>query len=202
MNKNTIKLTLSFSATSRLLAIILLFTSATALASYTDSFSYSDAIGDVGSGSLTWSSNNNVSSGTLDISSGSYAGVYEIVPGGPAVTTSADGLWYYDNQLFSNSNPVLDVAGGLLFYDSATHTEINIADHNSGPQPEYYSWASTNGVYSKTLWYTATVFALDTPLFLPLSSSTNSVPEPSVLTLLFAGLLGLSFTRHRNGKAA
>jgi len=80
-------------------------------------------------------------SGTLTVTGGLDANptTYSLVPGGPPLTTSADGMFTYDD-LFSQTDPTVDDSG-LLF--TGNGLEINI--YASGPG--MYGFASWNGSF-------------------------------------------------------
>jgi hypothetical protein len=79
--------------------------------------------------------------GTMTITAGSDVGTYPLYPGGPGVTLSPLGAFDYNDLIYLNTNPPLDV-DGLLFV--ATGLEINVW----GNSPNNYSFYDySNGSY-------------------------------------------------------
>jgi hypothetical protein len=92
--------------------------------------------------------------GNVTITAGNDLGTYPLYPGGPGVTVSPAGAFDYDDLLYSQSNPPLDV-DGLLF--TAPGLEINIWG-NSANNYSFYDYS--NGAYGTQLTEAGT-FTLD-----------------------------------------
>ncbi|HUB31871.1 MAG TPA: PEP-CTERM sorting domain-containing protein [Bryobacteraceae bacterium] len=136
--------------------------------------------------------------GTLtatDIGDGEYlattgSGIFNgdpitLIPGGPSPMISPSGLFIYDNVIYPNENPYLDV-DGLLFEDIATTGPFSGAELNI--------WG--NGVYPSV--YYSTYVGLDGGY--PVSDSQSTVevtPEPGTLALLGIGFVALGAWRRR-----
>lgn len=122
------------------------------------------------------------SSGTLDVTAGSDAGMYSLFSGGPSTFYSPSGMFYADNVLLPGANPMLD-HGGLLFTGGGM--EVNIYG-NSANNYGFWSWNGSS----------FNVSADGTP-----TSISLTVPEPGSLALLGAGLallaVGVGLRRRR-----
>jgi hypothetical protein len=154
--------------------------------SYT--FTFNDGQGDVGSGTLTAVPDGLgdggllATSGSLDVTSGSFAGIYSLLPAGPAPFLSPMGYFIADNVIYPNGNDstlngygvpnptYLDYAG-LLFRNGST--EVNLfgngnSNYATMAAPPAYEGAGSGASFTLT-----------------------STPEPSSLVLL--GMAGVSF---------
>ena len=76
--------------------------------------------------------------GTVTITGASDIGTYPLYPGGPAITTSPQGAFLYDNLFYYLTNPPVDL-DGLLF--TGPGLEINIW----GNSPDNYSFYDHTG---------------------------------------------------------
>jgi len=108
-----------------------------------------DIAPETGYGSLNTTDNGNgeflATAGTLTITAGNDVGTYPLYPGGPGVTVSPAGAFDYDNLLYPQTNPPLDV-DALLF--TAPGLEINIWG-NSTNNYSFYDYS--NGGYGTQL---------------------------------------------------
>lgn len=107
-------------------------------------------------------------------------------PAGRAESTSPLGAFYYDNQLYPNKTPLLDL-DGLLFKASqapyartVAQTEINLFYQN-GAYQYYEGYSAGNYPYYDT-----------TQKF-----TSNAVPIPAAVWLLGSGLIGIVGIRRR-----
>jgi hypothetical protein len=68
--------------------------------------------------------------GTVTVTGAQDIGTYPLYPGGPAVTTSPNGAFLYDNLAFPSSDPTLDVDG--LLFNNGGGLELNIWGNSAG----------------------------------------------------------------------
>jgi len=136
-----------------------------------------------GSGTLQAINNGN---GTFTATSGS--GVFDgfaisliANPSAPNSSNSPSGAFYYDDLLFPTATPVID-SGGLLFsINGLGATELNICSVGAGCGTTYTALLNNGGG--------------DTGRF-----TLSAVPEPSTLTFLGLGLLGITTLKRRISK--
>jgi hypothetical protein len=118
-------------------------------------FNYAfDTDPDTGYGTLNTTDNGNgqflATVGNLVVTSGPDIGSYSLVPGGPGVTISPSGYFYYDNLLYPSMDPAIDL-DGLVF--SGSGLEINI--YSNGP--DSYTFYDDNGYNSTGSSFTLNV---------------------------------------------
>jgi len=77
--------------------------------------------------------------GTVTVTGGADLGTYPLLPGGPAVTTSPAGAFLYDNLIYYQTDPPLDMDG--LLFTAPPDLEINIW----GNSPDNYSFYDHTG---------------------------------------------------------
>lgn len=137
-------------------------------------------------GDLTQPGVYGITSGTLNFSGGTstLSGIYQIVQNSahPAQATSADGYFYYDNELSPTVNPMVN-HNGLLFGDSNGHL-VNV-----------YSDRPSMYIHHDNLGYNK---AIDSTV--SLSAPALAVPEPLSLSLLAAGVLATGLLRPRRSR--
>lgn len=68
--------------------------------------------------------------GLVTVTGSQDIGTYPLYPGGPAVTTSPNGAFLYDNLVFPAANPTLDVDG--LLFNNGGGLETNIWGNSAG----------------------------------------------------------------------
>ena len=96
----------------------------------------------------------------------------------PGIQYAADGLFYFDDQLFPGNDPVLSV-GGLMFSIALGNAqELNIWGVDGG---RYEAMMNSGGGFSAASFGTATL---------------SGVPEPATLPLVVSGIMGLGFGQY------
>jgi hypothetical protein len=96
----------------------------------------------------------------------------------PGTEYTADGLFYFDNQLFPGNDPQLS-AGGLMFSIATGNAqELNIWGLGAG---RYEAMMNSGGGFSGASFGTA---------------SLSGVPEPATLPLVVSGIMGLGFGQY------
>jgi hypothetical protein len=137
-----------------------------------------DIGGNIGFGSLMTTDEGGgqflATSGTLTVTAGLDVGIYSIVPGGPATTTSPLGAFLYDNLVIPGSDPALDT-GGLLF--SGGGKEINIWGNSPGNYSFYDAISNGAGGFTYGVQFTG-----------PGTFTATVVPLPPSVALLLGGL--------------
>ena len=151
----------------------------------TFSFTYASQNNDIlGQGLLFATANGDGSftavGGTTTNNIGSFTLVLN--PNGKAIKTDSSGLFNYDNQLFPQLDPVIDNDGLLFTNGDVTHTLLLNLFSDAASVYEAYTGAPGAGY----------------PFHENVTFTLTSVPEPSTLLLLGAGLLGLAATRRKS----
>ena len=80
--------------------------------------------------------------GTVTVTGAQDIGTYPLYPGGPAITTSPNGAFLYDNLVFPSANPTLDVDG--LLFNNGGGLETNIWGNSAGNYSFYTGLSSGN----------------------------------------------------------
>jgi hypothetical protein len=122
------------------------------------------------SGTLNATDNGN---GTFTVTSGSGFFNTDPITLIPGSGTSPSGLFIYNNVLYPNGNPLLDI-DGLLFTDTITGAELNIWGNGAYPPSFYSTYTGLGGGYP--LQDNNSVFTL------------AGIPEPSTWWLIVTGL--------------
>lgn len=99
-------------------------------------------------------SGNTAISGVIDVSTGPATGLWTLVPG-----TGSDGSFYWDNQVFPNSNPYLDSAG-LLFSGPSPSSQYELNLWGNGPSTLYSFWGNIGGNWNPEDTGTVTLTAI------------------------------------------
>lgn len=87
-------------------------------------------------------------SGSLTITGGADIGTWNLIPGGPGVTTSPLGRFIYDNLITPAANPALDVDGLLFGTTGAGAKEINVWGNSAN---NYSFYDATSAGYGQTI---------------------------------------------------
>jgi hypothetical protein len=80
--------------------------------------------------------------GTVTVTGAQDIGTYSLLPGGPAITTSPNGAFLYDNLVFPSQNPPLDV--DALLFDNGGGLELNMWGNSAGNYSFYTGTGSGN----------------------------------------------------------
>jgi hypothetical protein len=100
-------------------------------------------------------------------------------PNAPNISTSADGLFYYDNDATPNSTPVVDNSGVL--FGNSLGAEYNLFSDDS---THYELYQKVNGSYGTDTFGSVAI---------------SAVPEPTVWAMMLGGmaLMGLALRMGR-----
>ncbi len=147
-------------------------------------FSFADFAGDGATGILTASSlggGDYLATGGAVIVDGPAAGIYTIVPGGPAAFSIPGFL--VDNVIYTTSNPILDTYG-LALVSGTTYLNI------WGTGPDTYSFYTYNTA-------TSSYVVTNTGLAAAAAVVISTIPEPSTMTIAATGGISFIFIAYR-----